>query len=293
MIIIRLRGGLGNQMFQYAFGKSIAKKLGVGMKLDLTSLLQTHHKVTTTNRGYQMNIFNCEDSFLLQPNLIRRLNKLHLNFLLQIIKAVKVLGFKKYKEKTFISENLIINNPQDNCLYTGYWQSEKYFKNVEDELRKDFQFKKELSPKAKSVYEAIMKVNAVCVHVRRGDYVANTGSFNCSDLDYFVSGTNYIFKNTINPHFFVFSDDSEWCKEHIKFDYDFTIVDYTTDKVKYKEDLQLMATCNHFIMSASSFSWWAVWLSNKKEAKVVIPKNWFLDDSIDVSDLVNENWIKL
>ncbi|WP_269240099.1 alpha-1,2-fucosyltransferase [Flavobacterium limnophilum] len=293
MIIIRLRGGLGNQMFQYAFGKSIARKLGVDMKLDLTSLLQTHHKATTTNRDYQMNIFNFGDSFLIQPNSIRLLNKLHLNFLIQIIKSIKLIGFKKYKEKTFTAEELIINTPKDKNLYVGYWQSEKYFKNIETELRKDFRFNEELSPQAKSISEAIIKVNAVCVHVRRGDYVANTGSFNCSNLDYFVDGTNYIFKHTNNPHFFVFSDDPEWCKQHLKFDYDFTIVDYTTDKIKYKEDLQLMALCNHFIISASSFSWWAVWLSNKKEAKVVVPKNWFLDKTTDVSDLIHDSWIKL
>lgn len=293
MIIIRLRGGLGNQMFQYSLGKHIANKLGIEMKLDLTSLLRTRQNEKLTCRDYQMGIFNFEASFLLQPNFIRFLDRVHLNFLLQIIKSLKLIGFKKYTEKTFTADELIINTPKDHHLYVGYWQSEKYFKSIETELRKDFIFKEELSVEAKSVYSAIKKVNAVCVHVRRGDYVGNTGSFNCSNLDYFENGTNYIFKHTINPHFFVFSDDPKWCKQHIKFDYDFTIVDYSTDKIKYKEDLQLMASCNHFIMSASSFSWWAVWLSNKKEAKVVVPKNWFLDENIDVNDLVNESWIKL
>ena len=292
MIIVRLRGGLGNQMFQYSLGKQIANKLGVDMKLDLTSLLRTRRN-EKHRRDYQMNIFNFEASFLLQPNFISFLDRFHLNFLLQIIKSLKLIGFKKYIEKTFKAEELIINNPKDLTLYVGYWQSEKYFKSIETELRKDFQFKDDLSGEAKSIYKAIIKVNAVCVHVRRGDYVNTTDGFNCSNLDYFVNGTNYINKHTINPHFFVFSDDTEWCKQHIEFDYAFTVVDYTTDKIKYKEDLQLMASCNHFIMSASSFSWWAVWLSNKKKAKVVVPKNWFLDNHTDVSDLVNESWVKL
>jgi hypothetical protein len=299
MIVIRLKGGLGNQMFQYAMGKHIANKLGVGMKLDLTSLCRTHEnffikpKESNVIRDYQMDIFDFEVSFLLEPSFIRFLDRFYLNFLLQIVKAVKLIGLKKYKEKTFTAEEFIINNPKDKYLYVGYWQSEKYFKSVETELRKDLRFKDELSGEAKSVYEAITKVNAVCVHVRRGDYVDNTDTFNCSNLDYFVNGTNYIFKQTNNPHFFVFSDDIAWCKQHIKFDYAFTVVDYTTDKIKYKEDLQLMASCNHFIMSASSFSWWAVWLSNKKEARVVVPKNWFLGNHTDVSDLVNESWVKL
>ena len=292
MIIIRLRGGLGNQMFQYAMGKHIANKLGVGMRLDLTSLLRTGNKENNTPRDYQMDIFNIEASFLLQPNFIRFLDRFHLNFLLQIIKGLKLIGHKKYKEKTFTVEAFIINEPKDKYLYVGYWQSEKYFKSIETELRTDFQFKDELSQQAKTIYASIIKCNAVCVHVRRGDYVGDT-SFNCSNLDYFANAADYIFKNTVNPHFFIFSDDTEWCKKHVKFDYDFTIVDYTTDKIKYKEDLQLMAACNHFIMSASSFSWWAVWLSNKKEAKVVVPKKWFLNEETDVSDLVNESWIKI
>ena len=229
----------------------------------------------------------------MQTGFISFLYRFHLNLILQIIKAFKLIGFKKYREKTFRADDFIINNPKDKLLYVGYWQSEKYFKSVETELLKDFRFKEELSDQAKIVYEAIMKVNSVCVHVRRGDYVNNTDAFNCSDLDYFVKGTQYMFKNTNNPHFFVFSDDIAWCKQNIKFDYNFTIVDYITDKIKYKEDLQLMASCNHFIMSASSFSWWAVWLSNKKEAKVVVPKKWFLDNHTDVSDLVNESWIKI
>jgi hypothetical protein len=292
MITIRLRGGLGNQMFQYAVGKHIAKKLGVGMKLDLTKLLKKSKNNNYTERDYQLFIFKFNESFLLTPNLINFLYKYKLNFILQIIKSFRQIGYRKYNEQTFTVENWIIDNPKDQYLYVGYWQSEKYFKSVEDELRQDFQFKDELSQEAKAVHDAISNVNAVCVHIRRGDYVGNT-LLNCSNLDYFANGANYIFGNTVNPHFFVFSDDSEWCKKHVKFDYDFTIVDYATDKIKYKEDLQLMASCNHFIMSASSFSWWAVWLRNKKEAKVVVPKKWFLNDDVDVSDLVNENWIKI
>ena len=237
MIVIRLRGGLGNQMFQYAAGKHIATKLGVGMKLDLTSLLKTNQNESYTSRDFQMDFFNFEPSFLLQPNFIRFLDRFRLNFLLQIIKSLKLIRYKKYKEKTFTVDEFIIKNPKDKYLYVGYWQSEKYSKSIEDELRKDFQFKDKFSNEAESIYESIIKVNAVCVHIRRGDYVGNT-IFNCSNLDYFADGANYIFENTVNPHFFVFSDDPEWCKKHVKFDYDFTIVDYATDKIKYKEDLQ-------------------------------------------------------
>jgi len=292
MIIIRLRGGLGNQMFQYAIGKRIAKQLNTDMKLDLTSLLKTHKSEHVTDRDYQMGIFNIEESFLIQPKLLRTLDKLGLNFLSQLIKGIKLFGFKTYKEKTFTVEDWLVTNPKDKTLYSGYWQSEAYFNTAEDELRKDFKFKGALSLQARKIQEKIKSVNAVCVHMRRGDYVGNT-VFNNSGLDYFEKSADYINESIDSPHFFVFSDDPDWCKENVKFNYDYTIVDYDTENIKYKEDLQLMSSCTHFVMSASSFSWWAVWLSNKKNNIVIVPKIWFLEDYKDTRDLISKNWIRL
>ena len=155
----------------------------------------------------------------------------------QFIKGVKLLGFKSYKEKTFRVEEWSLKKPTDKTMYSGYWQSETYFEAAADELRKDFEFKGELSVQAKKIQEKIESVNAVCVHIRRGDY--------------------------------------------------------ETQNLKFKEDLRLMATCKHFIMSASSFSWWAVWLSHKKENTVIAPKIWFFDNSRDTTDLTSEDWVRL
>ncbi|WP_052184182.1 alpha-1,2-fucosyltransferase [Psychroserpens sp. Hel_I_66] len=292
MIIVRLRGGLGNQMFQYAMGRRIANDLGTSLKLDLTSLLKTYKSQMVTNRDYQLDIFNLEPIFLIQPDLLIKLDKLGLNFVSQFIKGIKLLGIKKYREKTFTVEDWIVENPKDNFLYSGYWQSEKYFKSAEDLLRKDFQFKDILSPQAQDIFDKIKSENAVCVHMRRGDYVDNP-VFNSGSLDYFTSAANYINEHTEKPHFFVFSDDPEWCLKNVKFEQDFTIVDYKTNKIKFKEDLQLMSSCEHFVMSASSFSWWAVWLSNKEGNIVVAPKPWFLNSENDVKDLVSKRWIRL
>ncbi len=177
-------------------------------------------------------------------------------------------------------------------MYSGYWQSETYFEAAADELRKDFEFKGELSVQAKKIQEKIESVNAVCVHIRRGDYVLYE-LYNNSGMDYFRNAADYIGKTHNAPHFFVFSDDPEWCKENVEFDYDYTIIDYETQNLKFKEDLRLMATCKHFIMSASSFSWWAVWLSHKKENTVIAPKIWFFDNSRDTTDLTSEDWVRL
>ncbi len=292
MIVIRLRGGLGNQMFQYALGKRITKQLGTTMKLDLTSLLKTHKRKNVTDRDYQLDIFKLDTQFLVQPRLLKTFDKYGLNFLSQFIKETQLLGIKKYKEKTFTVEEWLVDNPKDDILYSGYWQSEAYFESVEEDLRKDFEFEEELSLEAQAIYDNISTVNAVCVHMRRGDYV-NNQMFNSSNLEYFYKASEYINQNTNKPHFFVFSDDPEWCKINVKFEQDFTIVDYQTTKKKFKEDLQLMSSCKHFVMSASSFSWWAVWLSNKKDNIVVAPEPWFLNSDNDVSDLVSKDWIRL
>ncbi|MEM5564257.1 alpha-1,2-fucosyltransferase [Psychroserpens sp. AS72] len=292
MIIVKLRGGLGNQMFQYALGRRIAHQLDTTLKLDLTSLLKTYDTAMVTNRDYQLDIFKLEPNFLVKPSLLIQFDKLGLNFISQFLKGIKLFGIKRYKEKTFTVEDWLINNPKDNTLYSGYWQSESYFEAAENELRKDFQFKDSLSTQAQELYNKITSVNAVCVHMRRGDYV-NNHVFNSSSLDYFYNAAQHINQNTEKPHFFVFSDDPEWCLENVKFDQDFTVIDYQTNKIKFKEDLQLMASCQHFVMSASSFSWWAVWLSNKKGNIVVAPDPWFLNSDNDVRDLVSKDWIRL
>ena len=292
MIVIRLRGGLGNQMFQYALGKRIAKQLDTTMKLDLTSLLKTHKRKNVTDRDYQLDIFRIDAQFLVQPDLLRTFDKYGLNFLSQFLKGIKLLGIKTYKEKTFNVEDWLVSDPCNDMLYTGYWQSEAYFKSAEEEVRKDFEFKDQLSVQAQAIQDKILSVNAVCVHVRRGDYVDNQ-LFNSSSLDYFYKAARHINENSNRPHFFVFSDDPEWCKENVKFEQDFTVVDYQTNKKKFKEDLQLMSSCNHFIMSASSFSWWAVWLSHKRDNIIVAPDPWFLKSYNDVGDLVSKDWIRL
>jgi len=292
MIIIRLRGGLGNQMFQYALGKRIAHQLNTTVKLDLTSLLKTSNNEFVTNRDYQLDIFNVQPSFLIQPKVLRQLDKLGLNFVSQFLKGIKLLGIKKYKEKSFTVEDWIVKNPNDNTLYSGYWQSEKYFESVDHLLRKDFQFKDTLSLQAQQIHDKIKSVNAVCVHIRRGDYV-NNPVFNNGSLDYFSNAADYIEQKEQNIHFFVFSDDPEWCKEKVKFKQDFTVVDYQTDKIKFKEDLHLMSSCQHFVMSASSFSWWTVWLSNTKDNIVIAPKVWFLNDYEDTRDLISKSWVRL
>ena len=292
MIIIRLRGGLGNQMFQYALGKRLAKQLNTDLKLDLTTLLRVKNKKGFTKRDYQLHIFNIEENFLIQPGFINFFNKIRLHVIVELIKGIKLVPYKKIKENTFTVDQQLIANPQNDTLYTGYWQSEDYFSLAEIELRKDYEFNDELSEQAEIILDKIKNSNSICVHMRRGDYVQDN-YFVPMSSDYFDRASQHINSQIEAPHFFIFSDDPEWCKNNVSLNGMHTVVDFETDKIKYKEDLQLMASCEHFIMSASSFSWWAVWLSNRKNKITIAPKMWFADQSIDVSDLVGNDWIRL
>lgn len=292
MIVIRLRGGLGNQMFQYAFGKKLAEQFNTKLVIDLTALLRVRKKSNFTNRNYQLDIFNIEEEFLISPNLISTLNKLKLNFLIQILKGFKLTGVKNIKEKNFHYDGNLVTQFSDNTLYSGYWQCEKYFKPSESILRNDFKFKNPLSHNAQEVLKKIKQYNSVCIHVRRGDYVNGHTGFTLLNLDYFIKASNTISKKEENTHFFIFSDDPNWCKDNIILEQNFTVVDYQTPKEKFKEDLELMSNCNHFIISASSFSWWAVWLSNtKNKATVIAPKKWFNNESLNTKDIYMPHWI--
>lgn len=292
MIVIRLRGGLGNQMFQYAFGKKLAEQFNTKLVIDLTALLRVRKKSNFTNRNYQLDIFNIEEEFLIAPNLIKTLNKLKLNFLIQLLKRIKLIGIKNIKEKNFHYDEDLITQFSDNKLYSGYWQSEKYFKSAENSLRNELNFKTPLSKNAQEILKKIKQFNSVCIHVRRGDYVYGHTGFSLLNLEYFIKASNTINSKEKNTHFFVFSDDPNWCKKNIVLEHDFTVVNYETPEEKFKEDLELMSNCNHFIMSASSFSWWAVWLSNTKNKAVVIaPKKWFNNESLNTKDIYMPHWI--
>lgn len=145
------------------------------------------------------------------------------------------------------------------------------------------------------VAQNILSVNAVSLHVRRGDYVSNLtiNQFHgtCS-LEYYNQAIAQIAKKVETPHFFVFSDDPEWVKSNLKIDYSITIVDHNNADKNY-EDIRLMSLCKHHIIANSSFSWWGAWLCRNPNKIVIAPLKWFNDKSINTTDLIPDGWIKI
>ena len=288
MVIVRLRGGLGNQLFQYAAGRRIALLGGAPLKLDLTAF-------ELSTRSYRLNHYNIVEE-VASPAEIRRLSGVghegavarvcrHLNNRLHINKR-SVLRERHYRFDPRFLRRL------DNVYLDGYWQSEKYFKDIENTVREEFTLKQPPDGMNSAFLATVGHCESVSVHVRRGDYVANPATnrvHGSCDPDYYRRAADCIAESVDKPHFFVFSDDPRWARSSLSFDGPVDYVDHNGEDTDY-EDLRLMSRCKHHILANSTFSWWGAWLCHNPDKVVVAPRKWFNDPSLDTSDLIPPSW---
>jgi hypothetical protein len=151
-----------------------------------------------------------------------------------------------------------------------------------------------LSGKNADIAEQIGRVNAVSLHVRRGDYVKNpktTATHGLCSLDYYHTAIRYIYETVEQPYFFIFSDDMAWVKEHLKIDAPCQYVDHNQGKESFN-DMHLMSLCKHHIIANSSFSWWGAWLNSSPEKIVIAPNKWFANQN-NIKDLLPNDWVTL
>jgi hypothetical protein len=276
MIVVQFLGGLGNQMFEYALYYGFQKK-GIKSKIDLSV-----YRKELTHNGYELErIFGVNAKYA--SELERKLWWLY--------GKLSYVFFKQpYKEKVF---QQYLYNPKvsniKNGFLKGYWQTEKYFFEIENELRKKFVFPKLTSVQNIEVAQKICNSNSVSLHIRRGDYLSG-GRNCCLPLNYFQQAIEVINKQIENPCYFIFSDNIEWAKENIK-NINATYVDWNKENESYI-DMQLMSMCSHNIIANSSFSWWGAWLNNNKNKIVIAPEKWMPDTNTEI-DLLPETWIKI
>jgi hypothetical protein len=298
MILIRLMGGLGNQMFQYALGTHLAIKNKAELKVDTALLADPglSHEIAT-HRKLEIDIFDIPLKFATQKEVEYFNGKLY-----------SALPGKLYNKIIQASrkKNLIIENGRDfhpeilsltgNKCLVGSWQSEKYFKSVESEIRKLYSFHKPLRGKHLEISTEIQKTNSVCIHVRRGDYVTSplySNTLGTQEPEYYISALELLKSGRAIEQIFVFSDDIAWCKNNLSFTIPYYFMDYEAGENKYVTDLHLMSLCKHFIISNSTFGWWAAWLSNSKGKMVFAPANWYKDTSFNSADIIPSDWIKI
>jgi len=280
MIIVKLMGGMGNQMFQWAFAKSLSLKYNMDLKVDLSFLKNRNMGHNFVYRDYDLDIFNIDSDFDIPQIRVAVVNEPHFNYSELMIGSI---------------DNALNSDSNINLLIDGYWQTPKYFNDFENKIRDSFTFRNKVEDseddKIKTMLNNITSTNSVMLNVRRTDYL-NTNFHGVMGMEYIESGIKLIESKIENPHYFLFSDDVEWCVENIKID-NMTIVDHSYKGDRFSYYLQLMKNCKHFIIPNSSFAWWAAWLNDNDNKIVITPKQWFTDENINTNDLIPNNWIKI
>jgi hypothetical protein len=303
MVTVLLRGGLGNQMFQYALGVALAQANGTAVKLDAVYLRDRLPRRKYTYRDFDLDIFTMNDT----PCLTK---------LSQAAQKVPVPGFwlgidfmrmgtrvlagaeKIIREKSHAFDSHILEERGDLFL-VGYWHSERYFADVGKELRKAFQFKHPLEGEAKEIGRHIRSSNSISLHIRRGDYATLKHverAVGQTDLTYYEKAAAYMNERTRSggievPTFFVFSDDIEWCKGRLKLPFPTIFVDQASAGPKASHHLRLMSLCRNNIIANSTFSWWGAWLNANPEKIVIAPKRWFANKTNE--DMTPQHWIRM
>lgn len=299
MNIIRMTGGLGNQMFQYALYLKLCA-MGKEVKFDDSSEYQKNNARPIMlwvfgidyPKATQEEINKITDGFLYLTHRIRR----------------KLTGRRtlEYHERDCNFDEYILQ--KEPAYLTGYFQSEKYFADIEKDVRRAFRFQDviynsltpELREKVMEYQRLIEKTNAVSLHIRRGDYLENAGVFGgiCTER-YYESGIAYIREKYPDAVFFVFSNDTRWCYEWLTEKRllkendskgQFVLIQGMTEDNGYL-DLMLMSKCRHHIIANSSFSWWGAWLNPKKDKTVIAPEKWY--NNRECRDIYTKEMIRM
>lgn len=285
MVTVILRGGLGNQMFQYAAGLDVALKKNTMLVMDTTYLNDRFPRPQFTYRNYDLDIFKIDPQFTKLSN---------------IASSTPIPGLWLGIDLAYLALHNIAGGKKNQVLW-DFYQGEQYFVDNKEAVRAAFQFRHPLIGEAIRLSETIQKTNSVSIHVRRGDYRLPKYEklYGATDIAYYERAVAYIVERIgattkQPPHFFVFSDDIAWCREHIKPAFATTYLDDASRGPKASFHLELMSLCQHNIIANSSFSWWGAWL-NRNPGKIVVgPKRWHYDDRDDeAGDVMPGTWKKL
>lgn len=281
-------GGLGNQMFQYAMGRSFAIQNSQELQLDRTFLDDKSPREHFTFRNYELGMFNIKASFVTNKELEYCHNKAPLQRFLPFLKRYET--FNEHMSQIPSKDQ----NSYKNVYLNGYWQNDFFFSSVENQIREDFKFTSEPSAINKEFIPLVERKNSISLHIRRGDYsnVAEIKNVHgLLPLNYYEKSVEYISKQIGNPHFFIFSDDIEWAKYNLDFVTNATFIGHNVGNNSF-EDLRLMSLCHHNIIANSTFSWWGAWLNSNPTKIIVAPEKWFNDPTISSIEILPQCWIK-
>ncbi|HZT15349.1 MAG TPA: alpha-1,2-fucosyltransferase [Gaiellaceae bacterium] len=281
MVITRLYGGLGNQMFQYAAGLAVSRRLGTALYVDtLWFEPRVHPPDAPPIRRYGLDVFGISPGV---PPLLRVALRLGLRRPAVIREEAARAGAE-------------LDGVEGDVILDGYWQSAAYFEHAEHDVRDALRFPAPRSAAARRLLDEIARGASVSLHVRRGDYVTNPKHrrlFGVLDPDYYAAATSEIHRRRgAGLDLYVFSDDVTWCRENLELR-DAARVTFVTDTAGDAEDLMLMAACRDHVIANSSFSWWGAWLGTAADGIVVAPARWANDPALERPDRIPPGWIRL
>lgn len=295
MIISKITGGLGNQLFQYSIGRHLSIINNTDLKIDIDNYEGNIPDPMLGIRICGLKNFNIKADIATKKDLdiISEINKKNNSNSL----TVKIIRkFSPYYKTYYIFESKILKfQPQilkirsSHLHLKGCWAAEKYFSAIENTIRKDLTFKNEPDKINKAMIDDIKDSNSVCIHVRHGDNAnGKAPKHGMLSLKYYDKAIKQLLNYVKNPVFYIFSDDPEWTRNNLKINYPTTYVSHNDDKNNH-EDIRLMTYCKHHIIGNSTFSWWGAWLGKKKDQKVFAPRYFFID--MKKGDLYPKDWI--
>ncbi len=292
MIIVRVIGGLGNQMFQYALGRTVADRLNVPLKLDVTGFRDyALHRYSLWALNIREDLATDAEIAHAAGGRLAGANQL----INRAVPLVRPWPRQHIRESGFAFDPHVLEAP-DGSYLDGYWQSDKYFGDSEERVRVEFSFRAPLRGQDLQIAEGMLGRTAVSLHVRRGDYVSDAKTsqvHGACDAEYYQRCVEYVAQRVETPVFFVFSDEPDWARENLNIPYPTTVVSHN-DASRNFEDLRLMSLCNHHIIANSSFSWWGAWLDPEPSKIVLMPQRWLRDCDPEVTaDIRPAGWIAI
>lgn len=270
MILTRLMGGMGNQMFQYAAGRSLSLRFQTELLLD-TQWYATAHPDEETPRSFELAAFDLPDTTIWCPGMRRPDYDLR---------------------DPYFTYNAAFEWVSDDTRLVGQWQSPQYFADYADVIRRDFTFRADASEGNQLLARITADPSAVSLHVRRTDYVTPASNLGFVGESYYERAVAWVRERVAQPTFYIFSDEPAWCRQHLMFGDASVYVDGNVGANSYL-DMWLMSHCKHHIIANSTFSWWGAWLNPNAEKLIAAPARWFCDPSMDARDLVPSTWTRL
>jgi hypothetical protein len=295
MIIAEIFAGLGNQMFQYAAARAVSATFNVPLKLNANGF----H--SDTHRRFELHHFRISAGMATDREIDAFMNPRDTVYD-RVTNRLKPAAQRRQviREEHFRYEDELAAATAHTYLF-GHWQSERYFRSQAAAIRRDFAFAQPAEGENQACEEQIRRTpHAVSLHIRRTDYLSHPLMYPCP-VAYYEAAIQTVLARVGTPHFFVFSDDPAWSKQHVRIPAPCgaTYVTHNRGENSY-EDLRLMRACAHHVISNSTFAWWGAWLNADPGKLVVAPRQWFREGALwyngevaDARDVLPESWIKI